>query len=228
MPGASLAPWRLIHELAPGGSAIRRVARFGILLPIATAIGVGWALDGLARRRRDRARRLAAVVLGALCVAEQLVDPIRYDALEDRRWIEWLGARVEPATPAFVVLRPDHRFLDYLAQLDAAWVGTLLGKPTVNGFAGSWPPGWPAEMAEGDEPDGGESRARFDDRARRLARRHRLSRESVQVIELPPWYRRKPERLLDRGGSRRIGLGYGFNTRGKGDTTMRRSPGQSV
>jgi hypothetical protein len=169
------SPWRVVVDVLPPLAAARVVVRIGLLLPVAAGIVLGCALDGL--RDRHRAWGLAIVLIAC---GEQLAVPESHDKQVQRAWVEELGSRVDPAAEAFLARRSGRRPAALLLNVDAMWVATLRGVPTVNGHSGLLPPGWEG-VVEGNAP----GRARL---AEWLAR-HGLRAERVQVIEVTPSHR---------------------------------------
>jgi hypothetical protein len=136
--------WRLVHDRLPAGGAVRAVSRIGLLLLIPAAVGIALFLQ---RVKRGWAAGLVAL----LCVLEQGRTTPSFDKVESREDVWSLAARIGPACGAFYyspVLAPeqtdaDWRVQDWKLQVDAMWAGMLSGVPTVNGYSGRFPPGWP-------------------------------------------------------------------------------------
>ena len=142
--------WRFVYTYLPGARAIRFVARIGMYLPILAGLGVALCLE----RARGRSRVLA-VVLGALCVAEQFHRLPGVNEEEYRSLVVRIAAEVDPDCEAFVLTtRATERTAENLfqrmrlTQLLAMWAGIEAGKPTINGFYGNRPPDWRLSKAD--------------------------------------------------------------------------------
>lgn len=139
-PG-DLIPWRWLRPFVPGAGAIRHLSRIGLLLLIPAALGVAVALE----RRRSA---WGALLLAALCVAEQAQTTPSYDKeaarAHVRAIVEALAAR-RPDCLAFYVsvqLEAGQGAPAEQYQVDAMWAGLESGVPTINGYSGNLPPGW--------------------------------------------------------------------------------------
>lgn len=143
------SPWRLVYRLVPGGEAIRVPARIGLYLPLAAGIGVALLVGRLSRDRRGR---VLAGVVAVLVVAEQLGRPITHSRREETATLAAIARRVPDDAEAFAVARRGHAVPEYVLQLDAVWAAELAGVPTVNGYSGSWAPGWPDALWRAEVP----------------------------------------------------------------------------
>jgi len=141
----SVAPWRLVWALVPGGAAIRVPGRVVHVLNVVVIAAAMVALDAAWRGSRPR----RAIALGALAVAllvEQVsvAPPIaQLDHAVERAKL----ARV-PAPPvgcrAFYALPAPTQepTAAIAAQVDAMLVAYRTGIPTLNGYSGQTPAGW--------------------------------------------------------------------------------------
>jgi hypothetical protein len=88
------------------------------------------------------------VVAGALalaCFAEQMHTTPSFDKAVVRARTAALASQV-PATCETFLLTPilaQERQPDWAIQTDAVWVSMETGKPTLNGYSGNEPSGWP-------------------------------------------------------------------------------------
>jgi len=139
--GDPVSLWRLVSVL-PGLDALRGVSRVTLLQLLPAGLAVGIAVTALMRS----ARRWQ-VVLGGLLAVLPLVENwsqcpanvSRDEILSRARAVadsvptscEVFFWRGRASDPAFVV------------HLDAMSASMDLGKPTVNGYSGHEPPGWP-------------------------------------------------------------------------------------
>lgn len=130
--------YRVWYYAVPGIQAIRVMARFWILLAIPAGIAVAAATEAI----RRRAGMPVAVVLALLCCAEQLTATASYDVAEYRARVAAIAEQLDPSetAPFFVAAAPGEE--PYLTQLDAMWAGLEVGRATVNGYSGNFPPGY--------------------------------------------------------------------------------------
>jgi hypothetical protein len=129
--------WRSMVRWVPPLAAARAISRVGLLLPIAAAVIVGCAVDGL----RGRARTVGIVLL-VLCGSEQLSDLEVQRRDVQRYWEEDVRRRIDPHAEAFVVTRSTDRGGAMRVHLDAMFASSRAGVPTVNGASGNEPPAW--------------------------------------------------------------------------------------
>ncbi|WP_243311386.1 DUF7024 domain-containing protein [Fundidesulfovibrio agrisoli] len=148
--------YMLLVSAAPGVGAIRSVTRIALVLlfPLAVALAVG--VTALERRLRQRAAagsRFSVVLVAALAglvLLEQAHLPLASYSLAEAR------ARLEAVESGFGPARPDSvLFLDaarapgepfYVVQLDAMLASQDMNIPTVNGYSGHFPPGYPEDL----------------------------------------------------------------------------------
>lgn len=135
-PG-ELILWSLVYEYVPGGSAIRAVARIGLLVLLPMALGLAVLFDRLAGTRPR-----FAVALALICLIEQGRTTATVDKTAWRAGVADLAARIDPRFDAFYFSPPDGSWPIHKYQLDAMWAGTIRGRPTINGYSGWMPPGW--------------------------------------------------------------------------------------
>ena len=134
--------WLLIYEHVPGAGAVRTVTRYVLLLLVPGCLLAMVALAAIGARSRA-----AAVVLGAVLVAEQFsgADPARLDRFAQLRALAALPAA--PAACRSFFLRdpeaaPDMDFgRMLLANIDAMMMAELRHVPTLNGAASFHPEG---------------------------------------------------------------------------------------
>lgn len=138
--------WSVVYLVVPGAKAVRAVARVStlILLPVAAAGAAG--IDG------SRWRKPLLIAATLFSLLEQGRSMPTYDRREDRDSSAALAARIDRHAEAFWYSTDrapaDHGFLDSMAfrfHVDAMMAGTIAGVPTVNGYSGWNPPGWPME-----------------------------------------------------------------------------------
>lgn len=135
--------WRLVHEIVPGAAAIRAVARIGLLVLLALALGFATAVE----RLRARSAVAGILVIG-LPILEQLQFVPSFDKQATIRVGVEIAARVGPGCGSFyyAAVAPDTlRPLPYrpwkyhLDGMSAQLHGRV---PTMNGYSGWMPPAW--------------------------------------------------------------------------------------
>lgn len=140
-----LTAWSVVYDLLPGATSIRAVGRiWTVMLPLVLMGGLVALETGLGRLRR---RGLRACVAGAILVfgvAEQhLADQPSFDKLAFRAEVAATAKALSGSAcdAAYVQLDPSRPF--FTSQLAAMWGGLEAGLPVVNGYSGSFPPGYP-------------------------------------------------------------------------------------
>ncbi len=133
--GASL--WVIVYHLVPGAAAIRGVSRIALMLLIPA--GAGAAL--FAERFR---RRAVVVALAAVCIAnEQRQELSSFDKIEGRQRVAVVTSAIGPSCLAFLYTPTTGRQDPWWYQTDGMWASMNTGVPTINGYSGNVPPGWP-------------------------------------------------------------------------------------
>jgi hypothetical protein len=132
--------WYTFNSFAPGAFALLFVARGGLMLLVAYAIGMGRLVERLVRGGRPAVATAAALMI--VCAVEQGVTTPSFDRFENRRIVDALAARVDPNAGAFLYTPGRFEGTTALAALDAMWAGLERGKPTLNGYSGGTPPFW--------------------------------------------------------------------------------------
>jgi hypothetical protein len=129
--------WVLVYHLVPGAAAIRGVSRIALMLLIPAGVGAAF----FAERLRDRPALLA---LAAICVvAEQRQQLASFDKAEGRRRASVISSALRSDCIAFLYTPPTGREDPWWYQTDAMWASMNSGVPTINGYSGNVPPGWP-------------------------------------------------------------------------------------
>ncbi len=176
--------WKYIARNLPGLSAARVTARLGLLLPLLAAAAFAVLADTRGRRSRPW-----IYALGFLALAEQSVRMHVFDKRVSQRWVADLASRVDPAAAAFVVSIQRPGFPQWIVHLDAMWATTLAGRPTVNGYTGSTPPGWGGQLWVARSASKLQ-RERFTTDLAAWLSGQGVAPASTQWIELDPRYRR--------------------------------------
>lgn len=141
----------LAYKAIPGATAIRAGGRIQLI----ANIGVVLALAVLLTRSietaafKSRAKMLAGGIV-LLCLIEQLnvLDVARLPRTEK---LQWLAAVPMPPAECRSFLVDDRSVVseDLFYETDAMWMTLKTGLPTLNGYSGWAPPGWPMR----DSPD---------------------------------------------------------------------------
>lgn len=131
--------WKAVYDWIPAGDVIRAVTRVVLVLLVPVAIGVALSLDRLERSRRAW---LAAPV-ALICMAEQGYRVPAYDKAADRAVVQWVAQQVPRTCRAFYFspINPSRAW--YAWTIDAMAASDQVGIPTVNGYSGNFPPGFP-------------------------------------------------------------------------------------
>jgi hypothetical protein len=145
-PG-DLSLWRPVHEIVPGASALRAVARIGNLLIFPMAVGAAsfsqWAQD----------KGPMAWIACFACVLEQGGTTEAYGKGQAREEVAEVARSVDPRSSSFLysVLQPGvpdwAGSVPVKYHVDSMWAQLELGIPTINGYSGHSPPGWTFKAA---------------------------------------------------------------------------------
>ncbi|MBI3183453.1 MAG: hypothetical protein HYZ28_15050 [Myxococcales bacterium] len=137
----SFSAWKLVFEYFPGAQAVRAVARISIFLLVPLALGLSEALRAVAQR--GKAFAVVALGLGAFSLLEQGQTTPAFDKHRNRFDVSTVAKGVTNECGAFV-FSPVQGYGPYWKyQLDAMWASLESGVPTLNGYSGNNPPGWP-------------------------------------------------------------------------------------
>lgn len=180
-------PWERVFRWVPGASGVRVVARIGLLLPIAGAIGLAMLID----RARSKVGLAMMLFLGLLCCTEQLVKPPFVPVNENELWPGHLAKLVDPTKKAFMVTIQGRPPVSKEAlHIDAMLASQMTGVPTINGydFVGKFPPGWFEYLWETDTSTP-EHRDRFESGFKWWLDHYQLDPKEIQWIDLPASYR---------------------------------------
>ena len=140
--GPPVGLWPLVYWL-PGMNFIRVPSRFMVLAVLGLAILSGIGFERLAARFDLRKRRVLAIAIGALLVAEFAAAPLDTDAyVVERPAIDrWLDGQPKPFAVAEVPLANprrlgpwERRHTEYMLHATAHW------QKTVEGYSGLRPP----------------------------------------------------------------------------------------
>jgi hypothetical protein len=132
--------WQFVYRYVPGAPAVRIVSRWGVFLlfPFATALAL--CLD----RIRTQRHWMATAVLGSVVLLEQINTVPHYDFQAFARTAANLAGGLKPECNCFFASHISRDFGDWSRlQVAAMWAQLVSGVPTVNGYSGYWPPGYP-------------------------------------------------------------------------------------
>lgn len=128
--------WRLIRAVAPGAESLRA--------PFRIAIYGNWLLLGvLARLSYRLVPKWTWLVLLLIIADSWRIAPVAFTADEFMpRTFTAISDQLRGCNAFY--LRPDPQQSESHQQVDAMVIAELTGVPTVNGYSGNFPPGWPA------------------------------------------------------------------------------------
>lgn len=142
--GASL--WGLVYLVVPGAGAVRAVARVSLMILLPASAGAAAFVD---ESRRRKPLLIAAVLLSLL---EQGRTSPSFDRREARDAARTVAGRIDPAAQAFwytvSALPVSTTLVETLplrVHVDAMMASLEARVPTLNGYSGWTPPGWPFE-----------------------------------------------------------------------------------
>jgi hypothetical protein len=129
--------WRLVHQVVPGANAIRAVTRIWLVCVLPLALAVAAVIGRLERR----GYACAALLLGALCVGEQLYPKGGYDKVQVRAEVARIARAIPPTARAFFVSVSRAEW-EVRPHYDAMWAALEANLPTINGYLGNYPRGY--------------------------------------------------------------------------------------
>jgi hypothetical protein len=134
--------WWLLWHL-PGGSGLRGVSRLGLVVLLLVSLALGWAATWL--ETRCSRGRLAVIVLSLFVVLENAVDNgYLFSLASHQRRVAHLAFAVQhhPDQPCAAFFYQSASNNNWAGHVDAMWASFQTGVPTLNGWAGTEPPGW--------------------------------------------------------------------------------------
>jgi hypothetical protein len=134
-----LEPWYLVYSLVPGGKAIRAVCRIALLLLVPLGIALAAGLQAAQRRWGP----WAVLALGTLMALEQGQTTATFGKEEHRQYVADITSRLGRDCQAFLYAPVQSLHPEWKEQIDGMWAGLVSGVPTLNGYSGSAPRGWP-------------------------------------------------------------------------------------
>ena len=136
--------WRLVYDYFPGAHAVRAVSRFGVFVLLPASIALALGIDWLA----NRVSPLAAVVCMLVVLVEQagsLGGAPAYSTAGVQAPAEAIVHQLRPDCKAFLVSYTAGTTSVPWMHIYGMWAELLSGLPTLNGYSGQVPPGWPLE-----------------------------------------------------------------------------------
>lgn len=176
---ADRSAWKLVYEFLPGAKAIRAVARVGLVVLIPMALGLAVFVDRLARQ--GGRKLVAAALFGFLCLLEQGETTPAFSKQEVREDVAAIVERIGPNCRAFLFSPVRGRWPYWKYQLDAMWASLYTGVPTINGYSGKFPPGWPFFDTNIRAPT---DQVRLSAAINRWARRHGLDPDNICWVQV--------------------------------------------
>jgi len=137
MSYGGFTPWHLVRALVPGAGAIRALGRISMILLLPMSIGLSAAIQRLGTRWLG----IPAVLLVAVCVAEQVHHVSWIDMGHERSHAQAVSKRVPSRCKAFFLVCVGPCQCKNVHD-DAMWTQLLSNVPTVNGRYGHYPPGY--------------------------------------------------------------------------------------
>ena len=128
----------------PGVDSIRAVTRYMVVLAFPIAVLVALFLADFARHRRAAwlAPTLAALVLAWMAFDLAMFRQYGFSSSESRDRVARVVAATPPDERPFAVA-PEPGTFWVISTIDTMLAGQELGRPSLNGYSGSFPPGAP-------------------------------------------------------------------------------------
>ena len=173
LAGGSL--WRLVYDFYPGAQAIRAVSRFGVFLLMPGAMALALSIDWVATRVSPM------IALGCVLAvfAEQagsLSGSSSFPKAALQGQVDALVHQLDPDCKSLVVSFPRGTTSVPLMHLFGMWAGMSSGLPTLNGYSGQVPAGWPlGDVSIADDAD----RTRLSSAIKNWMRLHPAEIENV-------------------------------------------------
>ncbi len=157
LPGG-FSVWGLFYLTVPGAQAIRAVSRVSLILLLPAAAGAASVLDG------NRWKKPMLIGAALLSMLEQGRSTPTLDRFELRETTAAVTKLIDPAAEAFYLTEkqgpPSPSLLENLplrVHVDAMMASLESGVPTINGYSGAVPPGWPFEALTRTSGDASEA-----------------------------------------------------------------------
>ncbi len=136
----------LVLGALPGVGAVRVVARIALVMALPLALLVGVAVDAFPRERIGM--KLALGVLVLIMGAESVMHRTNsFSIAEAKERIAAVRRQLPAVLPEAAVLfnpnRPDMPY--YISELDGVILAQEMGRRSLNGYSGNFPPGYAAQ-----------------------------------------------------------------------------------
>ncbi len=151
--GPGFNPWHAVYYFAPGARAIRAMARIGEVLLLPAAIGVAALIDSFPV---SRFKWLFLAPLCGFAALEQGVTVSTFDTGQHRRLIESIAEAVPSRCSSFYFAAIKGKQGPPNYHVASMWAGSLRQIPTINGYSGYAPPGYPLSWFPVTSPEQGE------------------------------------------------------------------------
>ena len=145
----------------PGADAIRAVARIIVVMmfPLAAVFcaAANSFLEGVCRRFGRGSATAAGVVLALLLVLDQRAHVFSFSVADSMERVQEMKSEfLRTGKEILWARRSSNREPFYVNALTAMLTAQELGVPTVNGYSGNTPPGYPSSLFadEADAPEG--------------------------------------------------------------------------
>ena len=134
--------WRFVYGYFPAAQAVRAVSRVGVFLLLPATMALALSIDWLA----DRVSPVAALLCVLAVFAEQagsLNGAPGYPKHGLSVAAEKIVHQLRPDCKTFLVSLPKGQTSVSIMHLLGMWAQLFSGVPTLNGYSGQIPPGWP-------------------------------------------------------------------------------------
>jgi hypothetical protein len=129
--------WLVGYRGFPAGASIRTLSRIGLMLLIPAMVAIAVFFQ--------KNRGKGAFILIALVTLEQGQWLSYFDKSANREAIDSIQQSIPAHCKSFYLVAlpdPEHPHVQDLLQLDALLASEQSGIPTMNGYSGTYPPGW--------------------------------------------------------------------------------------
>jgi len=147
----NISLWKIVFLVLPGGSAIRAVFRYQVVLHFAVIVVVAIGLDRVGRLHQFR---VAFVIALAAMPAEQLTaNRSRFAVAETNQRLAAIPA--PPVACRFFLIERERDGATRPAfhlQVEAVVIAQQTGLPTINGYSANLPPFWGQDLIDVRSP----------------------------------------------------------------------------
>lgn len=156
------SPWRVVHAVMPGASGVRAVARYVLFLALPMSIAFAVVIQ-LARNRitslqnmtLQRVLSAALVLITGFGLFEQMATKEGFNGYPIKDETTYLnklaGTLPADCSSFYVAVGPEGKRNAFEYQIDAILVSVIRDVPTVNGYSGQLPHGWPLWEVQGQD-----------------------------------------------------------------------------